>query len=89
MLCYDNKTMQYLISLIGIAVGALIVIKSEKIYQALGSVPWAEAHLGTEGGSRLFYKLIGIAIIFFFFLYISGILQNLVVDFLGPIFGIR
>ena len=81
--------MSYLISLIGIAVWAVIVIYSEKIYQAFGAVPWAEAHLGTEGGSRLFYKLIGVAVIFVFFLYVSGILQNLAVSFLGPIFGVR
>ena len=86
---YNRATMRYVISILVIALGALITIKSEKLYSALGPVAWAEQHLGAEGGSRLFYKLIGIAIILFFFLYISGILQSLVVDFLGPLFGIR
>lgn len=81
--------MRYVIALIGVAIGALIVIKSEKLFQALGPVGWAEAHLGAEGGSRLFYKLVGIAIIFISFFYMSGILQGIGLAIFGRLFGIK
>jgi len=37
--------------------------KSEWILNNFGRVAWAEKHLGMEGGTRLFYKLLGIVII--------------------------
>ena len=81
--------MRYLIALIGIVLGALMVIKSEKLYSALGPVQWAEQHLGAEGGSRLFYKLVGIAIIFLSFFYMSGILQSIGIAIFGRLFGLE
>ena len=81
--------MRYLVSIIGVAVGAVIVIYSEKLYNALGSVAWAEQHLGSEGGSRLFYKLVGIGIIFLAFFYMSGILQSIGLAVFGRLFGIK
>ena len=81
--------MQYLLGILGMGVGALIVIYSEKIYQAVGSVQWAEQHLGAEGGSRLFYKLVGIGIIFLALFYMSGILQSIVLGIFGGLFGLR
>ncbi|MBI4135163.1 hypothetical protein HY477_00300 [Candidatus Uhrbacteria bacterium] len=81
--------MRYLISLIGVAVGALIVIYSEKIYNAVGPIEWAEQKLATSGGSRLFYKLIGIGIIFVSFFYMSGILQSIGYAIFGRLFGLK
>ena len=69
------------------AVGALIVIKSEKLFNALGPVQWAEQKLGTEGGSRLFYKLVGLGIILISFFYMSGILQSIGISIFGRLFG--
>ena len=69
--------------------GFLLVWKSEWIINNLGRIPWAEQHLGSEGGSRLMYKLIGIIII------MAGFLQatNLGDAFLGwiasTIFGAK
>ena len=80
--------MRYIISIIGVVVGALIVMKSEKLYNALGPVPWAEQHLGSEGGSRLFYKLVGLGIIFIAFFYMSGILQSIGLAIFGRLFGL-
>ncbi|OGL65059.1 hypothetical protein A3B21_01125 [Candidatus Uhrbacteria bacterium RIFCSPLOWO2_01_FULL_47_24] len=80
--------MRYILSIIGVAVGALIVIKSEKIFNALGPVQWAEQHLGAEGGSRLFYKLVGVGIIVVSFFYMSGILQSIGLAIFGRLFGI-
>ena len=81
--------MRYIFALIGVAVGALIVIHSEKLYNSLGTVAWAEQHLGTEGGSRLFYKLVGIGIIFLSFFYMSGILQSIGFAIFGRLFGLQ
>jgi len=41
--------------------GALIVTQSEWLLNNFGRIAWFEEKLGTEGGSRLGYKLIGIA----------------------------
>lgn len=81
--------MRYIIAFIGVAVGTLIVVYSEKIFSALGPVEWAEQKLATSGGSRLFYKLIGLAVIFISFFYMSGILQSLGLAIFGRLFGIQ
>ncbi|HTW96405.1 MAG TPA: hypothetical protein VMD74_01960 [Candidatus Methylomirabilis sp.] len=52
--------MNILIGLIIAVVGALITIKSEAIYNMFGRIEFFEKYLGTEGGSRLGYKLLGI-----------------------------
>lgn len=81
--------MKFIITIIGITIGALIVIYSEKLFQALGRVSWAEQHLGTEGGSRLFYKLVGLAIIFLSLFYMSGILQSIGFAIFGRLFQLQ
>ena len=67
-----------------IAVGAGIVIKSDWIYSFTGPIDWAEAHLGTEGGTRLFIKLIGVLIILGTFLWITGGLQAIILGIFKP-----
>jgi hypothetical protein len=47
-----------------IIVGALIVIKAEGVLNTFGRMEFFEKYLGTEGGSRLGYKLIGIFVCF-------------------------
>ncbi|MBU0598224.1 hypothetical protein KKF61_04515 [Patescibacteria group bacterium] len=74
--------MKYVIGTIVIIIGFLITWKSEWIVNNLGRIAWADNHLGTEGGSRLFYKLIGLAMIILSFMYMGGILQSI----LGAIF---
>jgi hypothetical protein len=66
--------------LIGIGIvlgGFMIVWKSEWILRNFGRVDWAEEHLAIQGGSRLFYKLIGLAFILLGFFVISGIWYDL------------
>lgn len=69
------------------AVGFLIVWKSEWMLRAFGRVGWAEAHLGTEGGSRLFYKLIGILIIMAGVFAATNLLGGILTAVLTPLFG--
>ncbi len=78
--------MKYIIALIAIAVGAILVIKTEWFIQNFGTSAWAEEHMGTSGGTRLFYKLVGLAIIFISFLGVSGLLGDMILGFFGKLF---
>ncbi len=66
--------MKYFISLIVIAVGAILVIKSDWFVANFGTIGWAEAHLGSEGGTRAFYKILGVLIIIGTFVALTGAL---------------
>lgn len=75
--------MNILVGLIILAIGAAITIYSEKVMSAFGRIAFFETHLGTDGGSRLGYKLLGILIAFLGILVIT----NLIGDFLSWILG--
>lgn len=66
-------------------VGALIVIKSEWLLNNFGRLAWFEAQLGSEGGSRLGYKLIGIIIIIVGIIQMTGGMGNFLFWALGPL----
>jgi hypothetical protein len=53
--------------------GTLIVLKSEWFFQNFGRIAFFEKYLGTEGGSRLGYKLVGIIFIFAGMLMMTGL----------------
>ena len=55
------------------ALGFLLVWKSDWLMNNFGRIGWAEAHLGTEGGSRLMYKLIGFIVIIGGFLHATNL----------------
>jgi len=75
-----------ILGIIMVVVGAAITIYGNKIYNALGPINWAEQHLGTEGGSRLMYKLIGIGISVFGFMLATGLLIPLVIGLIRLLF---
>lgn len=81
--------MKYIIGILAIAVGTLLVIKTEWFVENFGASDWAEAHLGSEGGSRLLYKLIGIAFIVLALMGVTGLLGNMILAIFGPMFGIQ
>ncbi len=64
------------LGLIITAVGAIVTIKAEWIYQNFGSIPSADKYLGLEGGSRLAYKLIGVLISVIGFLIMTNLIQS-------------
>ena len=70
--------MTYLFTLIGVVIGAILVLKSEWLLRNFGRIDWAEMKLGAEGGTRTFWKLVGIAIIFLSLFYMVGGVQSLV-----------
>lgn len=64
--------MRYIFGIIAIIIGTILVLKSEWFYNFFGRIELAERYLGTDGGSRLMYKLIGIAVVFISLLYMTG-----------------
>lgn len=78
--------MNFIFGLLGVALGALIVMKSEWIIQNFGTYGWADEHLGSSGGSRLFYKLVGMAFILFSLLSMAGLMDNILLGIFGRLF---
>lgn len=76
--------MVYLWSAIAVVAGSLIIVYTEWIVNSFGHVAWAEQHLSTEGGTRLFYKLLGMLIIIGAFLAITGALGDIVRGIFAP-----
>ncbi|MCD6096897.1 hypothetical protein J7J60_00950 [bacterium] len=68
-----------------VVIGFMISTHSDWILRNFGRVEWAEVHLSTEGGSRLFYILLGFAIIIFGLLIISGLIQD-IMNFIARLF---
>lgn len=66
-------------------IGCVLVIKSEWFFENFGTIQWAEKHLGTSGGSRLMYKLIGISFILLGLMGITGLLNGFIAFILSPL----
>jgi len=77
--------MNIIIGLMGIALGFVIVLKSEWLLENFGRIGFFEDKLGTEGGSRLGYKLAGIVIIFFGVLVLTGMMKDFALWVLSPL----
>jgi hypothetical protein len=77
-----------LVFITGLAVmliGVAIVVKTEAFLSAFGRIGFFERFFGTEGGSRLGYKLIGLAAVFIGFLMVTGLINAFMSWLLGPI----
>ena len=70
-----------------VAVGFLLAWKTEWLVENFGHITWAEEHLGSDGGTRLFYKLLGILIILVGFGTLTGIFQDILTVTLTPLFS--
>lgn len=64
--------MRYVIGILLIGVGMLIVWKANWLAENLGRIEWAERHLSSDGGTQMFYKLVGVLVIFIAFLMMGG-----------------
>lgn len=80
--------MKYVLGLLVIALGAVMVIKTEWFIENFGQSSWAEDKLGA-GGSRLMYKLIGIAAIILSLMAMTGMLGEVILSIFGGLFGIK
>lgn len=80
--------MKFFVGILAIALGVFMVIKTEFFVQNFGSIAWAEEHLGSSGGTRLMYKLIGLAFIALSVLGMTGLLGNMILGVVGGLFGL-
>ena len=55
-----------------ISAGALLVVKTEWFLNNFGRIAWFEDKLGSEGGSRLGYKLVGITLLIIGIIVMTG-----------------
>lgn len=78
--------MKYLIGFLVIGIGTLLVMKTEWLVNNFGRIEWAEQHLGIEGGTRIFYKLLGVVLILGAFLAMSGAFNSLLTNTFGGAF---
>ena len=78
---------KYIIGLIAMVVGVFLIIKTEWFIENFGTNAWAEEHLGTSGGTRLMYKLVGLAIILVAMMGVTGLLGNFIMATFGKLFG--
>ena len=72
-----------IIGLILLIAGLAIVVKTEAVLANFGRIAFFEQHFGTEGGSRLGYKLVGVLITFIGIILITGLYDA----FMGWLFG--
>jgi len=77
--------MRYFVGILIITVSVFLIIKTEWFIQNFGTNAWAEEHMGTSGGSRLMYKLVGLIGIFIAFLLITNMFQGFLMGTLGKI----
>jgi hypothetical protein len=61
-----------ILGIIMTAAGTYLVIKTEWFLNNFGRLSWFEEKLGSDGGSRLGYKLIGIVVIFIGIIVLTG-----------------
>ncbi len=62
-------TMRIIIGIAGTIAGFLLVWKTEAVFGFTGRFEFAEKYLGTEGGSRIFIKIIGVIVILVTWMY--------------------
>ncbi len=80
--------MKYVIGLFVIGVGIIFVLKTEWFVRNFGSIAWAEQHLGSSGGTRLMYKLMGVALVFLSLMAMTGLLGEIFLGVFGKLFGV-
>lgn len=76
-----------ILGLLVAAAGAAITIYAEWIYRNFGGIPSAEKYLGTEGGSRLAYKLIGILVTVVGFMIMTNLIDVVLLAIFKSFFG--
>ena len=80
--------MNILFGFILVVIGTGIVWKTESILSIFGRVSWAERNMQLQGGSRMYYKLVGLGLIFIGFLMVTGLTEGFLRATIGKLFGI-
>lgn len=71
------------------AAGFVLVWKAEWFNVNFGSISWAEEKMGSMGGSRLMYKLVGLLFLLIGFLVITNLHQQFFISVFGWLFGVK
>ena len=79
-----NIFLRIIIGLIVAGLGTYMVLRTVTILGFFGTVDWAEQKLG-GGGTRLFYKLLGIVIVFTGFMVAANLWNAFLESTLGSI----
>jgi hypothetical protein len=77
--------MNIIFGIIIAVVGALITIKSEAMLSMFGRVAFFEKYLGTEGGTRLGYKLLGILVFIIGVMIATNVIGDFMMWLLSPL----
>jgi len=80
--------MKIFLGLLGIGIGLLVAIKHEWFLHNIGRIAVVEKYMRLFGGSRLFYQLLGVLLIILSTLYMTGLLQKLLVGLANKMLGI-
>lgn len=75
-----------IVFIIGTGLGVMMNLKTKSFLNFTGKVEWTERHLGVEGGTRVFYKLLGLLVIFISWIYAFNWLNDLLQFLLGGLF---
>ncbi|MFA6486308.1 MAG: hypothetical protein WCT40_03000 [Candidatus Magasanikbacteria bacterium] len=75
--------MQYFIGIVAVLAGVSLILKTEWYVANFGASAWAERTFGTEGGTRIMYKLIGLAFIFIGFLALTNMWEGFLMATVG------
>jgi len=77
--------MNIILGILMIGAGVWMVVQTEKMLENFGRSGVFEKYLGSEGGSRLGYKLLGLLIIFLGIVIMLGMTSNFLGFVLGPL----
>ena len=79
--------MRFVVGILGIAFGILMTLRSSWFLNTVGRIATIEKYLGTFGGSRLFYQILGVLIVAISTLYMVGALSGILEAIIGGLFG--
>jgi len=79
--------MKYFFGILAIALGIVLILKTEWFIANFGTSRWAENHMGMSGGTRLMYKLVGLLFIVIAMLGMTGFLGGIILGIFGNLFG--
>ena len=82
----DLAMSQIIVGIIGIPLGFVMLKYTVQIKDFVGSIDWAEKHLGS-GGTYTLLKIIAILVSLLSFLYMVGTLQLMIGNFFAPLSG--
>jgi hypothetical protein len=75
---------QKILGIAFIALGPLLIIKTDLIYRQVGKIGWAEDKLGS-GGTITLINILGLVLIFLGLILVLGFFDGIVSFIMGPV----